>query len=229
VVEGPVADVVDGAVPGQDDDLGEHVLIAVHVGLIQGEFGPQGGGGGGAEAIVPRRIDAGVEGVHQFRHLVAAGGVDGVNVEAVVQHVLDGPPVPFRQDAQPLVKGGDPLGMVPQGLQGVEGQEVDHPFAAARAQGVLAGIELGKHEEHLVIEGQPVHQGARSMVLSQARNISGIKSRSCTLTLSTMRKASVGQTWTQTPQPLQEAGSASRFMAKRSQGMPLGGFLKTLK
>ena len=158
IVEGAVADVVDGPVPGENDDFGENVLVPVDIGLVQGELGPQGGGGGGAEAVMPGRVDAGVEGVHQFGDLVAAGGIDGVNVEAVVQHVFDGPAVLFRQDFEPLVKGGNAAGVIPQGLQGVEGQEVDHPFAAARAQGVLAGIELAEHEEHLVVQGQLIHR-----------------------------------------------------------------------
>ncbi len=69
-----------------------------------------------------------------------------------------------------LVEGGDPLGMIPQGLRGEEGQEVDDPFAAARAQGVFAGVELGEDEEHLVVQGHLTHRGASvQAVLSQAR------------------------------------------------------------
>ena len=157
VVEGAVADIVDGAVPGEDDDLGQHAVVAVLMGLVQVELGPQGRGRSGAEAVVARRIDSGVEGVDQLRDLVAARGVDGVNVEAVVQHVLDGPLVPVREDLDALIKGGDPLGVVAQGLGGEEGQQVDDPLAAARAQGVLARIELGKDKEHLVIEGHLPH------------------------------------------------------------------------
>src|SRR4030042_932991 len=65
------------------------------VALVRAELGAQGRGRRGAEAVVARGIDAGVEGIHQLRDLVAAGGVDGVNVEAVVQHVLDDPLVLF--------------------------------------------------------------------------------------------------------------------------------------
>ena len=66
-------------------------------------------------------------------------------------------------------------------------------------------------------------------MLSQARQASGRKSSSFTAVLSAIFRASVGHTWAHTPQPLQAAGSALMFKAKRSQGMPLGGFLNFLK
>ena len=75
----------------------------------------------------------------------------------MIQHVLDGPLVFLRQDFEALVEGGDALGVVAQGLRREEGQQVDDPFGAARAQGMLAGKELGEDKEHLVVEGELVH------------------------------------------------------------------------
>jgi hypothetical protein len=44
-----------------------------------------------------------------------------------------------------------------------------------------------------------------------------------------MEKASTGQTWAQIPHPLHEEDLTLMFMAHCSQGIPFGGFLKTLK
>jgi hypothetical protein len=44
-----------------------------------------------------------------------------------------------------------------------------------------------------------------------------------------MCSASVGHTWTHAPQPLHASGFMLIFNANRSQGIPLGGFLKILK
>ena len=152
IIEGTVTDVVDGAVPGKHNDFGQHIVEAVGIGLIQGELGSQGRSRGGAETVVACLVNPGVEGVDQFRDLVAAGGIDGVNVKSAIDHMLDGPPVLIRENLESLVKGFDPLGAVAQTFQGIEGQKVDGSFTAAGTKGVLARIELGKDKKHLVVE-----------------------------------------------------------------------------
>jgi len=124
--------------------------------------------------------------------------------------------------------------------------EINHPFATPGAKGVLARIEFGQHEQHLMVQGQPVHvrgqlHGAVQMPVffrqevqrgdfGLVHHVQGVGGTDQGADPAALAGFGIGlNIQAQTPQPLQALGSASIFMAKRSHGTPLGGFLKILK
>ena len=96
IIEGTVADIVNGAVTGKNDDLGQYIIETVMICLVHTEFGPQSSSRCRTETVVTRLVDSGVERIDQFGNLVAACGIDRVDAEPSVDHVIYGMPVYIR-------------------------------------------------------------------------------------------------------------------------------------
>ena len=61
-----------------------------------------------------RLVNPGVERIDQFGNLVAACGIDGIDAEPAVDHMIYGMSVYIRQNLDPLVERLDSFGTVTQ-------------------------------------------------------------------------------------------------------------------